>query len=651
MSHVGNFWSAFSPSPEIGIAEYAIRKIFNEEERPFDFLAFPHMVAPGGWMDSFDAAWIRDITCQTGSRLGKTFFVLCGSLYLADLAPCNQILAGNTQDLGLQQTERVRLMGAQVPMLKEAGIEDTLKQRLRFGGNTIYAAWSKSPGTLSNINALFGGASELDLWEWVGTSKHPDPEQMFGDRFKDNDNRRIEIYESIPTLKGTYLDKNGEEKPRSRIEARRLKGSDCKFWVCCPRCGGAQVLEEDRITFEGYLCEHSGCLITDQQRKAFIRSGVWAPRGCTVDSLKSAKAASERLKALAEASELPEGHKDLESIRDRLRWRGWDKCGYLIGTPDNDGQSASYQLSSFYALSLTWARIAEKKSDDQNWINQWRGETFEPVEEDEYDIESEAAELANAITSDIERDVVPEWAQYVIVTGDRQKKKPTRDPYPWMVTAWNEDLTRVHIMKHGCARFIATVEGVLAKAFEEQKASNMLMDSGFMSHEQYKWCLKMTVEHGLKVWPVKGDKSSVVKHHYKPNDVEDEQGRKATYSKIKRVHINTQSTQEWATRLLEERTNITIFKDDPGQHQSICEQLLNEQETLKQSSSTWDVITTAIPNDDRDNLRYAFVGAQMAKADGVNNKRGLVNNNYAAADEKEAAGFIRKRNGGGIRRR
>ena len=77
---VGNFWSAFEPAPDIGIAEYSIRRIFNEEGRPFDFLAFPWLVACGGPMDSFDSLVTREIALQWGSRLGKTFFVLCGIL-------------------------------------------------------------------------------------------------------------------------------------------------------------------------------------------------------------------------------------------------------------------------------------------------------------------------------------------------------------------------------------------------------------------------------------------------------------------------------------------------------------------------------------------------------------------------------------------
>ena len=123
MTGLGNYWRAFQPAPAIGLAEYSIRKVYNEKGRPFDHLAFPHTVAPGGPFDAFDAEWIRVIVQQMASRLGKTFGIFCGAVYKADLAPCNMILAGHVEDLAIQNTERVREMAVQIPDLKGYGIE------------------------------------------------------------------------------------------------------------------------------------------------------------------------------------------------------------------------------------------------------------------------------------------------------------------------------------------------------------------------------------------------------------------------------------------------------------------------------------------------------------------------------------------------
>lgn len=608
---LGNFWRAFQPAPEIGLAEYAVRHIFNEKGRPFDHLAFPHMVACGGFTDSFDAAWIREIVKQWGSRLGKTFGVFCGSIYKADLAPCNQLLAGHVEDLALQNTERVREMAMQNPAFSGMGLEKTMKKRLQFGGTTIYAGWARSPGTLSNIDIQYGAASELDLWERIKTSKHPDPQEMFNDRFKDSDTSRIQIFESIPTLSGTYRDDKDIERPRSRIEAKRLTGSDCRFLVGCVHCGQYQLLTIDRVQKDGYACSHCDRIIAEEYRKQFIRSGVWCPRGCDVDSDLAQAAAEVRLRTLDEAAALSEHDESLSEVRSRLEWPGWANCNYITGTPDNDNEIASFQLSSLYALSLSWKRIHTVCSPEprsQNVINQWLGETFEVEEEEEFDLETEAASLAAVITGELPRDTVPSWAESIILTCDRQGRT-----FPWQITAWDEEQARVQIMDAGEVISFDEVEVVLKRTWGNRRLSLALVDSGFMSHDTYAWCLRMSKKHKLKVWSVKGEKAAVVKHHYKLADVEDERGRKSKYRKIKRVHINTQSTQEWAVKLLRERKVVRLWKDESGRHQWICEQLLNEAEEVKQSTRKWNRYTEAKPNDQRDNLRYGFVGAQLAK--------------------------------------
>jgi phage terminase large subunit GpA-like protein len=639
---VGNFWSAFEPAPDIGIAEYSIRRIFNEEGRPFDFLAFPWLVACGGPMDSFDSLVTREIALQWGSRLGKTFFVLCGSIFLSDLAPCNQMLAGNAEDLGLQQTERVRQMGMQIPSLVSAGIEKTLKRRLRFGGNTIYAAWSKSPVTLSNVNILYGGASELDLWERMSTSKHPDPEAMFRDRFKDNDSLRKVVFESIPTLKGTYEDEHGVEKPRSRIEAKRLEGSDCQFHVGCPHCGGYQVLTVDRVSDTGYECEHCDKVISDEYRKVFIRTGVWVPRGCTVDPLKAKTAAKNRLDSLEAATELPDDDPAVDDIRKNLHWGGWSECDYIVGEPDNDCELETYQLSSLYALSLTWRRINQEKSDSQNFVNQWLAETYEPPNTDEIDVDEEAKVLAPAIIGELPRNTLPDWCKYRILTCDRQKRT-----FPWMITAWDEEIERSQIIDSGVALSFTEVEQLLKRKWGNDGITLMLIDSGYLSSETYDWCLGMTSKSRI-VYPVKGDKASVVKHHYKLFEIEDEKGRKSTYRKIKRVHINTQSTQEWTSRLLEERKLLKLWNDKAENHHGLCVELLNDFETTNQVTSRWDRILTTKPNDQRDNLRYAYVGAQLARQLGLGD---LVEESTRRDAIGDTGGFIRKKKSGSFIRR
>jgi len=595
-----DYCHAFEPAPDVGLAEHSIRCIVNEEGRPFDFLAFPHLVAPGGPCDAFDADWIREIVLQMASRLGKTFVVLCGSLYMAELAPCNQVLAGHVQDLALQQAERIRTMGEHNPAFDDSGLQTSQKKRLEFNGNRIYAAWARSPGTLSNINALYGGASELDLWERVSTSRHPDPEQMFGDRFKDNDPIRKEIYESIPTLQGTYIDENEQERPRSRIEARRLKGTNCAFWVGCPFCGGRQVLTVERVSRDGYKCEHCEKQIADEYRKAFIRSGVWAPAGCGVDPDRATAAATDRLAILARTSELEVSDPELDELRERLRWQQWSGCDYLTGTPTRTGSVESFQLSSLYALSVSWERIADEHAANgktQNFVNQWLGQTFEVVEAAKIDLDVEGKLLADAIRSEIGQGELPEWVRYTLLTIDRQKRV-----FPWMLTGWNADLDAVHVASAGSVLSFDELDALAEKIAPD----GILMDCGYLQKDTLDWCVQMQAK-GFNANPCKGGKAANVRHHFKAYRIEDEYGFAAEYAAIRRLDVNTQSTQEWVSELLEQRQTIRIWHSDGL---DLCKELLNDQETVKQLRSTWDRIDRRHSNDQRDNLRYAFVGAQ-----------------------------------------
>ena len=603
MIQPSDYCQAFEPAPDVGLAEHSIRCVINEEGRPFDFLAFPHLVACGGPCDAFDADWVREIVLQWASRLGKTFLVLCGSLYMAELAPCNQMLAGHVQDLALQQAERIRSMGAHNPAFDNSGLQTSQKKRLEFCGNQIYAAWARSPGTLSNVNALYGGASELDLWERVSTSKHPDPEQMFAERFKDNDPIRKEIYESIPTLQGKYIDENEQERPRSRIEARRLQGTNCQFWVGCPFCGGRQVLTVDRVTAAGYQCEHCSETIADEYRKAFIRSGVWAPSGCTVEPDRATAAAQSRLELLAETAERPADASELVEIRDAMRWHGWAECDYVQGWNKKQPTVESFQLSSLYALSLSWERIAaekDKNGETQNFVNQWLGETFEVQEAEQVDLEAEGRELAATIRGELPWGQLPEWVEYRILTIDRQKRT-----FPWMLTGWNAALDVVHV---ACAAAVLSFDELHA-LIEKTQPDAILMDCGYLQAQTYDWCVKMQ-EQGYNANPCKGAKASTVIHHFKEYQIEDEYGFSAEYASIRRLDVNTQSTQEWVTELLETRTRVRVWDADT---QSICMELLNDVETVKQIRSTWDRIDRTHPNDQRDNLRYAFVAAQYCK--------------------------------------
>ena len=81
------------PFPQTRMLNWSITHIVNDQGRPYDHYAYPHLAAPGGPMDAFDDPHIRTISEQFATRLGKTFFGLCGLLYYADRDPSPMLLA------------------------------------------------------------------------------------------------------------------------------------------------------------------------------------------------------------------------------------------------------------------------------------------------------------------------------------------------------------------------------------------------------------------------------------------------------------------------------------------------------------------------------------------------------------------------------
>jgi hypothetical protein len=182
-----------------------------------------------------------------------------------------------------------------------------------------------------------------------------------------------------------------------------------------------------------------------------------------------------------------------------------------------------------------------------------------------------------------------------------------------MVTAWNDVADRVHVVDYGLALTEDELEEMACRKYSGMNVGLALQDCGYMEQNVYDFCLRMTQSNPFRFWPLKGDRASAVKLHFIEHKIKDEVRRMSPYRKLRRVHVNSQSTQEWACRLLEDRTHITLYADRPENHHKVCEELLNEEEIVQVSDSRWQRIETTIPNDQRDCLRYGYVGALMLK--------------------------------------
>lgn len=412
---------AFYPTEKPYALPWACENLVSDTGRPYDHAAYPHLGALGGPWDAFDADFVRTIALMFGSRLGKTFFGQCGSLFVAANDPAPMMHANATETLCKQVLERTYEMIKRRSTLRELMAsrheKDWRQDTLEFRLCKLFGAWARSVSTLADKDIKFGHAGEIDKWEQSATSREADPLALFTDRFKNYQSVRKTLLEGTPTVKG-----------RSRIETAVLAGSHCQLHVPCVHCRKFQVLivgseaERGGLKFQraahgrtdpaqAYATAHYVCRLCqgnlgDHDRSWMIRRGVWVPAGCRVDDAKAIKAAEQRMTPLINFQP----------------WKGWKNCDWILGTPDRDGPDQSYQLSSLYALSLSWGDIAQEfaKCHDKpqllrNFVNQWKAETWEARKS-----KSTPELLGARIGTTRPAKLVPLWARVLTVTIDRQ---------------------------------------------------------------------------------------------------------------------------------------------------------------------------------------------------------------------------------------
>lgn len=411
---------AFEPHEKPRWLPWAIENIVNQDQHPYDHASYPHLGAPGGPGDAFDDPRIREIFLQFGSRLGKTFFGQSVMMFVADVDPAPSMHANATETLCKQVIERTYVMLRQRPrlraLLRRKHEKDWKQNEIEFVGNMLYGAWSRSVTTLADKDVKTGHSAEIDKWEHASTSKEAHPRKLYTDRFKNYWSVRKDVGESTPTVKGQSL-----------IESLRLTGTDCRLNVPCPHCRRYQPLEFGGVESSWglkwdhdengrsnpdlahktahYVCRHCEERCENHHRSWMIRRGVWVPRGCEVDDAAALRAGERRMRPLA----------------DDVPWRGWKHADWIRGNPLRDGETASYLLSSLYALSLSWSDIAKefvgcchRPQLLRNFINQWLAETWEPRK-----VKSTPELVADRLT--VERDgICPEWTRFLVATADRQ---------------------------------------------------------------------------------------------------------------------------------------------------------------------------------------------------------------------------------------
>lgn len=594
-------YHSFKPRERPLLFDWAIRHIKNDQGRPYDHAAYPHLGAPGGPMDAWDDIHVREIAEQFATRLGKSFLGQCALLYTADVDPAPMLCASESERSLKRINARTYQMIYRQPRLRKQmrywTERDHRVDLIEFRESKVYTGWARSAGTLADMNIKVSWANELDKdgWEPTTTTREGAPMKLFADRSKDYWSVRKMIWESTPTVRG-----------HSRIEAKRLAGWNCHYHVPCPKCKKYQRLnlkdDEDKpriVPDDGsgavYECEHCRHHIPDHERPWMMRRGVWCPAGCAVKD-KTALNLTQRF--LAKGT--------------RWKWRGWKKATWISGTPDNDGEIASYHLSSLYALSLGWMDIlAEWRACRnrpelmRNFVNQWLGDTW--VTHRGLQTWRELARRLLPQDFSVPHLIVPAEHVFLSVGVDRQL-----DHYVFVVDSWGPGRSS-HTIDYGAAETTEELfhevinRKYLSEGGGQMRPAVTLIDRGFSPKEVDDFCVECQRKRKRNVIPCRGA-SKPLNSAYSKKTL----GKDSASPGVKYVAVDGMTTQDWLQMQLYVLTHpdegcTTLFAASPEDHQDFLEQLLN-QAPDDDKPWVWDKISTSVPDDYRDCKRYAAVG-------------------------------------------
>lgn len=616
---------ALTPVEKPPILPWAREKIVNNEKRPYDHGAYPHHGAPGGPMDAWDCATVREISLQWGTRLGKTFFAQVCLLYIADNDPAPCMHANAIEGLCIDVLERLYVMISLRESLEKLLLKRENERRqdlIEFRGCKIDGAWSKSVSTLADKNIKIGHAAEIDKWVHMSTSREAHPLELFLDRFKDYWSTRKVVWESTPTIKGS-----------SPIEHRLLNGTNCRLHVPCRLCKRYQTLDFNNLKWDKpdsgrldpamahatgrYECKHCNGVLTNSDRSWMIRRGVWCPQGCEVVDEVALEAAQERM--LAGPAGIAAHGDDGAGVARSPKWLGWKDSPWIRGTPYRDGPEASYQLSSLYALSLNWGDIAKRWVESftkperlRNFINQWLAETWEPRRQ-----KSTAEQVAERIGTRRPMRLVPSWGRYLTLSVDRQAGEQAENGHVvWVVEAHGAEDRKAEVA-HGFAKSLDDVyRDVWESVFPAEdggppfRISIAGVDSGWNTLDTYRFCN----EH--EGWfALKGSSTDLGGKLYQITELKEGSRSGATGQTL--IFVATDTWEEELDDLLHnaahkaDQSGSFSLSEDAAKDFEFLDQLLNGVlgegvNPRGEAKNQWKKKRESDPNDYRDAVRYGL---------------------------------------------
>jgi hypothetical protein len=329
-----------------------------------------------------------------------------------------------------------------------------------------------------------------------------------------------------------------------------------------------------------------------------MRRGVWVPEGCGVNEEQA------RLVTSAARPDI---------------WRGWYDSPWITGTPGRDGVDAGYQLSSLYALSLSWGDIAARFVEVQgktqslrNFVNQWKAETWEAV----HQLQTWEELGESMIDRTSPHLIVPPGFSLITMGIDKQDQF-----YVYIVDAWSPG-DNSHTLDYGEADSDEALLAVLKRKYQHADGGGSLAlgmalcDSGFRPKDVHGLAARCR-ELNIPLQVCRGSNTPLDAFYLvKRNSQHSQNPGKAI------VWVDTSMSQYWLSDSLlgKGEGKMTCWADSLAVHESFLEQLLNDApveklDTTNNVKEVWQRVDENYPNDLRDCKRYSKV-AMLLKTRG-----------------------------------
>jgi len=576
--------------------DWICEHVKDKDGQPFAPELYPWLE---GVADAFDDPTVRMLALQWASRIGKTFIFEAIALSVWARTPMPSMFVSATKQLAHNtireefepMIERCEPLAGQLKPPSRRS-----KSRIDLARCACRVGWAASPATMAGYAAWWAHLNEVDKYPIYDLEEGDPLEQAL---------ERVE--KQFPDFKAGL-----ESTPGTAVHTRIARvvraSNNCRYWVPCPKCRAYQTLQcttghpKDRgLIWEGldagdagdaelaaatarYLCRHCPKEIDDEERQQMMIAGRWVPDGQHVD-----------------------------------------RRGRLLGAPRQPGRVWGGQLSSLYALTLTWGDYARKKVTSQRrpstrktFTQQWEGLPFSPSAS-----KTEPEQLGDLLEVDVPRGVVPRWAAFLITTVDYQDWGLV-----WQTCAWGPRECG-HLVDHGEVDSWDEVRSQISKSYACEGSGRMgtalaMIDSGFKTDEVYKKCRAFSRE-GIPVLACCGEKMNLRGRPFKKEILGQTRRRKARAAALRArgqilIHCAIDYWESVLQDYFEERrpgqaASLSLYRG-AGADLDLCRQLLNAErsERLNQrnrSEFLWVKKWEEQPNDCRDLLRYNRCGAEL----------------------------------------